>query len=65
MTVYVDGKRLNSIRERPGFNFAFGVDELALPTAVAGIEAYSSALKIPPQYKPLAGTCGAVLIWTK
>lgn len=65
MTVYVDGRRLNRLGAVPGFNFAFGIDELAAPAAVAGIEVYSSPLRIPPQYQPLAGTCGAILIWTK
>jgi hypothetical protein len=66
MMVYVDGRRLNNISTRgQQENWALGVDEVALPTHVAGIEVYSTAGRIPPEYQLMSGTCGAVLIWTR
>jgi hypothetical protein len=65
MMVYVDGRRLNTLRTHSSDAWAFGVDEVALPTHVAGIEVYSTAGRVPPEYQLLSGTCGAVLIWTK
>ena len=63
MTVYLDGRRLNPIRS--GSNVAAVVDEITLPTHVAGIEIYTSPLRAPPEYQSLNGTCGVVLIWSK
>lgn len=63
MTVYVDGRRLTSLNVRP--NGPTPVDEMVLPNHVAGIEIYTTAGKVPPEYQSLAGTCGAVLIWSK
>lgn len=34
-----------------------------VPGAIHGIEIYASSVNVPPQYK--AGSCGAILIWTK
>lgn len=66
MTVYVDGRRINALnRVHPDRAYAFNVDGYALPTAVAGIEVYTSATRLPPEYQPLNGRCGAILIWTK
>jgi hypothetical protein len=33
------------------------------PSSIHGIEIYASSISVPPQYK--AGSCGAILIWTK
>jgi hypothetical protein len=63
MTVYLDGRRLNSLKE--GSNTPAVVDEIALPTHIAGIEIYTSPLRAPPQYQSLSGTCGVVLLWSK
>lgn len=63
MTVYVDGRRVNSIRG--GSNTPGLVDEFLLPTHVAGIEVYTSPLRAPPEYQMLSGTCGVVLFWSK
>jgi hypothetical protein len=63
MTVYVDGRRINSLRA--GSNTPAPVDEFLLPTHVAGIEVYTSPLRAPPEYQMISGTCGVVLFWTK
>ena len=63
MTVYLDGRRLNSIRG--GSNSPGMVDEIVIPTHVAGMEVYTSPLRAPPEYQSLNGTCGVVLIWTR
>lgn len=65
MTVYLDGRRLNSIRVRDELAYAVGMDEIVLPTHVAGIEVYASAGRAPPEYQSLAGFCGVILLWTK
>jgi hypothetical protein len=61
MTVYLD-----NIRIVGGLNGQVSaVNELALPTSVAAVEVYPRAVNAPPQYQPLNGNCGVVLIWTK
>ena len=61
MDVYLDGRRLNSVSAKePAF-----VDEYILPGHVAGIEIYTTAGKVPPEYQPLSGTCGVILFWTR
>jgi hypothetical protein len=61
MTVFVDNVRITGRlngRDDP-------VNEFVLPTHVAAMEVYPTALNAPPQFQPLNGTCGVVLIWTK
>ena len=41
------------------------LDDLLLPSAIAGIEYYPSGSSAPQQYRPINGNCGVVLIWTK
>ena len=65
MVVYVDGRRINSLAAGKGVGYAFGLDGLVQPSAVAGIEVYPLAGRVPPEFQSLAGTCGAILIWTK
>ncbi|HSA56663.1 MAG TPA: carboxypeptidase-like regulatory domain-containing protein [Gemmatimonadaceae bacterium] len=67
LTVYLDGRRLNDLTMNPREAFAYGVDNIALPTHVAGIEVYSSASRVPMEYQAQLnpGNCGAILIWTK
>lgn len=48
MTVYLDGRRLNDLSKPPEHAFAFGVDALALPTHVAGIEVYTTGGELHP-----------------
>jgi hypothetical protein len=61
MTVYVDNIR---VQGRLGGR-DYGVNEVAFPTHVAGMEIYPRAVSAPPQYQASNGTCGIVLIWTK
>jgi hypothetical protein len=61
MTVYLDNIRItNRLQGRSDF-----VNELVPVTHVAAMEIYPRALGAPPQYLPLRGSCGVVLIWTK
>ena len=63
MTVYLDGRRMNGMRT--GSNSPAMIDEIVIPTDVAGMEVYTSPLRAPPEYQTLSGTCGVVLIWTR
>jgi len=70
ITVYLNGTRLNPLRgprqgEAGSVSWATGIDDLVGWSAVAGIEIYSSAGRVPPEYQRLSGLCGAILIWTK
>ena len=61
MTVYLDNIRIvGRLNGRDDF-----VNEMVMPTHVAGMEIYPRSVVAPPQYQPLNGTCGVVLIWTK
>ena len=61
MTVYLDNIRIvGRLNGRDDF-----VNEMVQPTHVAGMEIYPRSVTAPPQYQPLNGTCGVVLIWTK
>jgi hypothetical protein len=61
MTVYLDNVRIvGRLNGRDDY-----VNELALPNHVAAMEIYPRSVTAPPQYQPLNGTCGVVLIWTK
>jgi hypothetical protein len=61
MTVYLDGVRIVG---RLGVTDDL-VNEMVVPTHVAGMEIYPRATVAPPQYQSLNGLCGVVLIWTK
>lgn len=67
MMVYLDGKRMNRLgtARNPNLQYAEGLDDIALPSHIAGIEVYTSPSRIPPEYQLLGGRCGAILIWTK
>jgi hypothetical protein len=70
VTVYLNGMRLNALRgpksgEIGEMSWASGIDNLVSWSAVSGIEVYSSASRIPPEYQRMSGLCGAILIWTK
>lgn len=56
MEVFIDGQRVTSMP----------IDQLVLPSRVAGIEIYTRASQVPPEFS-VTGTasCGAVVIWTK
>lgn len=62
MTVYLDGQRLNL----PGANYgAVDIDALVLPMSVAGVEYYTSGMRIPSKFGLVDQSCGLVVIWTK
>ena len=61
MTVFVDNIRITGSRNGADSK----VNELILPTSVAAVEVYPTAVNAPPQYQPANGICGVVLIWTK
>ena len=61
MTVYLDNIRIVG---KLGRSDDF-LNEVVMPTHVAAMEIYPRAVMAPPQYQPLNGTCGVVLIWTK
>ena len=43
-----------------------GIDNIAVPKEVAGIEVYMGAATIPLQYKSISGSfCGVILLWTR
>ena len=61
MTVYIDNIRITGkLYGKDDF-----VNEMAPPNHVAAMEIYPRGVTAPPQYQPLNGTCGVVLIWTK
>ena len=62
MTVYLDRLRVNSLSNRGSPVF---IDEIVTSTALAGMEIYTSAVKAPPEFQALNGTCGVILLWTK
>ena len=61
--VYIDGTRIMEKFDtgEPGV----AVDELLIPSNIAGIEVYSSGNTAPPAYQGLNGSCAVVVIWTK
>ncbi len=61
MTVYLDNIRI--VKTLGGTDES--VNRLVPPGHVAAIEVYPRSVTAPPQYQPLNGTCGIVLIWTK
>ena len=61
MTVYLDNMRIvGTLNGRDD-----AVNGIVLPTSVAAMEIYPRAVNAPPQYQPMNGNCGVVLIWTK
>jgi hypothetical protein len=56
MQLYVDQVPLPS---------PFNLDLLPAPREIAGIEVYSGAATIPPQFNGYDRGCGVILIWTK
>jgi hypothetical protein len=53
---------LDGVRRPPS---GAGIDDVALPKDLAGIEIYSGAATIPLQYKTSGATCGVILLWTR
>jgi hypothetical protein len=66
MTVYLDGIRVvGRLAISPADIEKELVNELALPNTVAGMEVYPRGVGAPPEFQPMNGNCGVVLIWTK
>jgi hypothetical protein len=61
MTVFLDGIRITN---RLGDEVE-GIDEIVHSRSISGIEVYPRAVGAPPQFQPLNGSCGVVLLWTK
>lgn len=76
MTVYANGMRLNRLtsarpRQLGGFTVWTEVpppppevDEVIMPTSVAGIEIYTRS-NAPTEFQLMNGTCGVVVFWTR
>jgi hypothetical protein len=62
MTVYLDRVRIvGTVGGRPD-DF---VNEMVVPSSVAAMEVYPRGTGAPPEFQPMNGNCGVVLIWTK
>jgi hypothetical protein len=62
MTVYLDRIRVVG---KPGSAPDDFVNELVIPNTVAAMEVYPRGVGAPPEFQPMNGSCGVVLIWTK
>jgi hypothetical protein len=62
MTVYLDRVRIVG---RVGGNPDDFVNEMVVPSSVAAMEVYPRGTGAPPEFQPMNGSCGVVLIWTK
>ncbi|MDX1579389.1 MAG: carboxypeptidase regulatory-like domain-containing protein, partial [Gemmatimonadota bacterium] len=58
--VYVDGVRV--VRENQ--TMPMSVDQLVLPSEIAGMEVYRSPSEVPAEFGGSVGRCGAIVIWT-
>ena len=62
MTVYLDRVRIvGRVGGRPD-DF---VNEMVVPSSVAAMEVYPRGTGAPPEFQPMNGNCGVVLIWTR
>ncbi len=62
MTVYLDRVRIVG---RFGSGPDDFVNEMVVPSSVAAMEIYPRGTGAPPEFQPMNGSCGVVLIWTK
>lgn len=62
MTVYLDRIRIVG---KPGNAPDDYINELVVPSQIAAMEIYPRGVGAPPQYQPMNGSCGVVLIWSK
>ena len=62
MTVYLDRVRIVG---KPGNSLDDFVNEMVIPSTVAAMEIYPRGVGAPPEFQPMNGSCGVVLIWTK
>ena len=62
MTVYLDRVRITGKLGNVPDDL---VNELVVPSSVAAMEIYPRGVGAPPEYQPMNGSCGVVLIWSK
>jgi hypothetical protein len=62
MTVYLDRVRIVG---RVGGRLDDFVNEMVVPSSVAAMEVYPRGTGAPPEFQPMNGSCGVVLIWTR
>ena len=62
MTVYLD--RVRIVGKIGGSTDDF-VNEMVVPSSVAAMEVFPRGSGAPPEFQPMNGSCGVVLIWTK
>jgi len=62
MTVYLDRVRIVG---RVAGRLDDFVNEIVVPSSVAAMEVYPRGTGAPPEFQPMNGSCGVVLIWTK
>ena len=60
MTVFLD--RVRVVGRTGGDDF---VNEIVVPSSVAAMEIYPTGMGAPPEFQPMNGSCGVVLVWTK
>ncbi|RPI49970.1 MAG: hypothetical protein EHM55_22555 [Acidobacteria bacterium] len=66
MTVYLDRVRIvGKIGSARGGSPDDFVNEMVVPSSVAAMEVYPRGTGAPPEFQPMNGSCGVVLIWTK
>ena len=61
MTVFLD--RVRIVGRTGGADDL--VNEMVVPSSVAAMEIYPRGNGAPPEFQPMNGSCGVVLIWTK
>lgn len=64
MTVFLDRILIQPMRRRGAIENE-AVNSLVTATSLAGAEVYPRTLSAPPEFPPMEGTCGVVLLWTK
>jgi carboxypeptidase family protein len=62
MTVFLD--RVRIVGKLGGSSDDF-VNEMVIPSSVAAMEVYPRGTGAPPEFQPMNGSCGVVLIWTR
>jgi hypothetical protein len=62
MTVYLDRVRIVG---NPGNSTDDFINDIVVPSSVAAMEVYPRGVGAPPEFQPMNGNCGVVLLWTK
>jgi hypothetical protein len=66
MTVYLDRVRIvGRVGTSLGRSTDDFVNEMVVPSSVAAMEVYPRGTGAPPEFQPMNGNCGVVLIWTR